>query len=208
MSAPDLNPPQSSNVTTYNTRGGETEDEYVDYLDRLLKPVDLRKIRIPHATTPEYYDQFMEYLGVDFLLNTIAAGQLPAEIAVDLNIPVRTLTTWLNSRTGPEDRERARELCAESLVVKSNAVLLLPCVDSQEVAMAREYSKRLAWTAERLDSNMWGPPRPSAAEVAPTFSITVNSAPRMDVEQERAKLKETIIEHGPMTLESLKLIEN
>lgn len=185
----------------------DTEEEFNSYLEDMIHPVELRKIRIPHATTPEYYQMYMEHLTPAFFLNTIAAGQLPAEIAIDLNIPVRTLTSWLTSKTGPEERERARELCAESLVVKSKAVLLLKVSEQHEVQMAREYSKRLAWAAERLDSNMWGPPRPSAAEVAPTFSITVNAEPRVDVEAEREKLKGKIIEHGPMTLESLKLIE-
>ena len=188
----------------------DTSQEFAGYLQDIISPIDLKKFRIPHATTPDYYDQYMGHFGVEFFLNTISAGQLPAEVALDMNIPVMTFTTWFTERTTPEQRDRAREMCAESLLVKSQAVLLILDGDAttQEVSLAKEYSKRLAWIAERLDSDHWGPPRPSVVEAPPTFSITLNSVANDTVESEREKLRNTFIEHGPMTLETVKLIEN
>lgn len=186
-----------------------TEQEYYEYLSNILTPSDLRKFRIPHATTPDYYKEYMERFGTDFFLNTIAAGQLPAEIALELNIPAMTMLTWIEENTAPEQRDRAREMCAESMVVKSTTVLTLLDKDATpaEVQMAREYSKRLAWTAERLNSDMWGPPKPSVVEAAPTFSITVNNAGNDNIEAQRDALRAKVIEHGPVNLETLKLLE-
>lgn len=185
----------------------QTKEDFSAHLQGILKPVDLRKFRIPHASTPDYYVTYMEHFGADFFLNTIAAGQLPAEIAIDMNVPALVLMNWLMENTAPEQRERAREMCAESLVVKSKSVLLIEADDSAAVQLAKEYSKRLAWAAERLNSDAWGPPRPSIVEAPPSFAITINQAANDDVTSERELLRTKIINGGLQPLHVLKLNE-
>lgn len=183
-------------------------DSTSGYFDMILKPVDLRKLRVPHNADETYYDTYMSHLGVGFFLNTIAAGQLPAEIALDLALPVRYMMNWITERTSPEERDTARIMCAESLLVKSKTVLLMPDSDATtaEVQLAREYSKRLAWIAERLDADKWGPPRPSENTAPPSFNITINGNTRETIERKREELRQLTLEHGLQPLETLKMI--
>lgn len=182
-------------------------EDFDKRLQDCLQPVDLRRFRVPHVTTPEYYERHLAHLGSPFVMSLIAAGQLPNEVALDLAVPIPLFKKWLVQHTGAGEREQTLHMCAESMLVKAQAVLLMDVDSAQDAAQARAYAKQLTWIAERLDNNQWAPPRTIESDAPPTFSITINKGADAEVEREQVKLRESIIEHGPQTLEQLRLTE-
>lgn len=198
----------SDSTTPYmSTSAIEARDAFIETLNGIIKPADLRKFRIPHATTPEFYSKYMASLGGQFFLNTISAGQLPAEVALEINVPVLFLKSWLAENVPAEELNAARKSCAESLVVKSKTILLLPLEDNVAAGLAKEYSKRMLWIAERMDADVWGPPLKEENDRPSTFSITINSAGDTRVQDAQEAMREAEAVHGRMTVDEMIKIE-
>jgi len=174
----------------------EALESFVERLRSIISPADLRKFKVPHAKNPEFYDTYLESIGPDFFLNTIAAGQLPAEIALEINVPILHLNDWMFKTVDADKINLARKACAESMMVKSATVLLLDQETSQQVALVKEWSKRLMYMAERLDSEAWGPPVKDENNAPSTVHISIQTHQQQETADEMRRLQDLSNHNG------------
>ena len=182
--------------------------DFVERLSTILQPRDLRKFRIPHGVDNAYYEQILEHLGTEFFLNTIAAGQLPAEIALEINVPLLILNDWMFKAVDVDKVNLAKKACAESMMVKSAAVLLIEQETSQQVALCKEWSKRLQYMAERLDNDAWGPPIRESDNSPSTVHIAIGMQQSQHLVDEMGQMQDIANKFGgQMTFEDVLALE-
>lgn len=119
----------------------------------------------------------LDEIGEETVLETVAAGRLPVEIAISNRIPMMLFREWMEKRVDPERLKAAARSHAEVSVLKSQLSLAAAPETPAEAAVQKELSHRYAWVAERMDPERWGPPQKKEAPL-PTVSIVMQLGKR------------------------------
>jgi len=122
-----------------------------------------------------YYEQKMAEFGVDMVLEHIASGRMPNEIALEQGWPITYFREWVASTIPPDRLSDARAACAETLMVQSR-LCLLPDMGNAGAIRQKALSENLRWTVERLDPENWGPKRKTET-APPAVTITFDGMP-------------------------------
>lgn len=93
------------------------------------------------------------------ILDLIASGRLLSDIAVHLDVPQMDLRLWVSSTIPTQELDAAKRAGAESLMFKAAAVLEVSPGSAQDAAQMRALSAHYTKLAERMDADMWGPPK-------------------------------------------------
>jgi hypothetical protein len=145
----------------------------------------------------------LDEVGESVILELIASGRLPNEIAIEYEVPVLHLREWMNKNIDPADLNDARQAAAESFVLKSVLPLTVTFESPGEAAMAKELALRMWEIAGRMDPDRWGNNKAvgaGAPAVTLVFEgVSSDGAPKaIDV---------TPAAKAPTTIEALKTLD-
>jgi len=98
----------------------------------------------------------LDEIGADAILEHIASGFLPVELAVANKFPLLTLQDWLTERVEPERLVRAVSTCAEVFMVKAMLPLTVKPGSNAEAIVNTRLSEVMMKVAEKLDPTKWG----------------------------------------------------
>jgi len=147
--------------------------------------------------SPEEWLAVLDEIGVEAVLETVASGRLPVEIALSNRIPMMLFREWFERAVDPERLKTAMRSHAEIAVLKSQLSLAAAPETPAEAAVQKELSVRYAWVAERLHAEKWGPPQ-KKTEAPPVVNIVFNMRKnRAQVAGEDAKVIEAKVEGAP-----------
>lgn len=125
------------------------------------------------ALDKDYWFGVLDAMGTPAILEAIAGGRIPSEIAISNRIPLLFFRQWMGERIDKDSLAEAMSVHAEVLVLKSQITLLADAASPQDAAMKRDLSGQLRWQAERADSKAWGPPGKSEA-APPALQLNVS----------------------------------
>lgn len=141
-------------------------------LDTLLEEVPF----IYPEDTRDYWVEKLDATGTGPFLNMLAAGFLPAEIATANSLPLVFFQEWFERNVDKTALRHAMRSCAQMAVARSQAVLQGIPANQGHALTKRALAERLAWIAERADSERWGTSKAPAAPQIPV-NITLNLGP-------------------------------
>jgi hypothetical protein len=121
----------------------------------------------------EWWLDWLDAVGVDAVLEKIASGMLPVEIAFCNDVPLMVMNEWLRTRVPPDRLSEAWAVHAEVLLLRAQLGITQDADSPGEAQLIKAECDRFAWMAERLDSRRWGPPGKSA-EKPPLVAIELN----------------------------------
>jgi hypothetical protein len=125
------------------------------------------------AVDRSYWFDVLDKMGAASILEAIAGGRLPSEIAISNRVPLTFFHEWVSESIQSDALERAMVIHAEVCVIKAQLVLLADVGSPQEAAMKRDLSQQLKWQAERAHSEGWGPPGKSEP-APPALHLNIN----------------------------------
>lgn len=126
---------------------------------------------LPHGR--EHYFALLDGIGVDTVLEFIASGRLPVELALSNGIPRIIFAEWMDDRVDKAKLKVAMRSHAQVAVLKSQLALQATPDSPAEATVQKELSIRLAWTAERMDPETWGTARKDDRQ-PPAVNISLN----------------------------------
>lgn len=150
----------------------------------------------PHSDRVQAFMK-MDSAGKQVVLELIASGRLPNEIAIELGVPITYFWEWVEQNIAPEELATVRRQAAESFVLKSILPLTVSFDSPGHASMARALSDQMRWIAERLDPARWGNNKASGP-VAPAVTLVfegVGDTPiTIDAKPEQVESKDDTIE--------------
>lgn len=188
-----------------------------DMVDDLLRhtpdPVEITAnvtdfTRMFQAAAPDYavrmdqadVDAYMDNIGLEVMLEEIARGNMPNTLALRYKVPIIKFRNWLDSRVTDKSKlERAIQLCAESMVVKSHMVLERDADDTVQAAQMRQFSKRIAEIAQSLAPADWGPKKPEDSSPVGQQAVIINIGGGAVIPGTEVLAGGTVIEHRQAT---------
>jgi hypothetical protein len=129
----------------------------------------------PDTRGKDWWMDWLDAVGVDNVLERIASGMLPVEIAFCNGVPLMVMNEWLRTRVPPDRLTEAWSVHAEVLLLRAQLGITQDADTPGEAQLIKAECDRFAWMAERLDSRRWGPPG-KAAEKPPLVAIELNIA--------------------------------
>lgn len=140
----------------------------------MLRPHEMRFAPAIPSTDETYWFARFDAIGPHAVLEHIAAGRLPIEIAVENEFPLILFKRWMDKAIDPAQLQEAFSIKAEWMLVKANVMLAeMTPANPAEATIMKTAADRMQWLAERLDSKRWGPPGKSA-ERPPAVVIEMN----------------------------------
>lgn len=121
--------------------------------ERLLSPSTQA---LPLDMAQPAVDHVLNRLTKDVILEDLARGNLPNALAIRYNVPVIKFRRWLERNTSAEELSEAMTYAAESMVVKSQAVLTHEPPSGPAGAMIRAFADRALDIAGKLKPVEWG----------------------------------------------------
>lgn len=157
------------------------------------------------ARPREEWFELLDNIGEDVVLETVASGRLPAEIALSNRIPLMVFREWFEERVNTDRLKVAARSHAEVAVLKSTLSLSAAPDSPADAAVQKELSARYAWIAERMDPERWGPPQKKDA-APPSVNIVFNmgKSAKAVAPGEDAK----VINAGPAAIGAFPLVLN
>ncbi len=127
----------------------------------------------------DFWYQFLDDLGVDEVLEFIARGNLPNELALANDIPLVFFREWCEKRISRPAWKLAMKSYGEVCVLKAQLALLPTPENAAEAAVQKELAAQYRWTAERADPEQWAPPKGDTKAI-PSVTFMFES-PKQDV---------------------------
>lgn len=121
--------------------------------ERLLSPSTQA---LPLNMAQVAVDHVLNRLTKDVILEDMARGNLPNALAIRYNVPIIKFRRWLEQNTSAEELSEAMTFAAESMVVKSQAVLTHEPPSGPAGAMIRAFADRALDIAGKLKPTTWG----------------------------------------------------
>jgi hypothetical protein len=121
----------------------------------------------------EEWIAMLDEFGESGVLEVVASGRMPVEIAISNRIPMMVFREWMDKNVSAERLLTAQRSAAEVNILKSQLALAAQPANPAEAALQKELSHRYAWLAERADPEKWGPPR-NKNDAPPMVSIVFN----------------------------------
>ena len=107
----------------------------------------------------ERVNEILTSVGVDVILEEIAAGNLPVVVCYRLGTPHLAFRKWLRNNAPEEQLREAFSACAEACLMRATASLTIVPDSAQEASMVKAYADKLTSLAEKLDPDTWLPSR-------------------------------------------------
>lgn len=121
----------------------------------------------------EEWIALLDEFGEDGVLEVVASGRMPVEIAISNRIPMMVFREWMDKNVSADRMLTAQRSFAEVSILKSQLSLAAQPANPAEAALQKELSNRYAWLAERADPEKWGPPR-QKNDAPPMVNIVFN----------------------------------
>lgn len=121
----------------------------------------------------EEWIAMLDEFGEEGVLEVVASGRMPVEIAISNRIPMMVFREWMDKNVSADRMLTAQRSFAEVSILKSQLSLAAQPANPAEAALQKELSNRYAWLAERADPEKWGPPR-QKNDAPPMVNIVFN----------------------------------
>lgn len=115
----------------------------------------------------------LDDLGVDYVSNVLANGNLPSQAARRFGVSPLALTEWLTNRLDRQQMDNLLRAMAEAFQEKSVLALASRVQCREEAALVKALSDRLASIAEGLDPDRWRSKPSTAGASAPVVNISI-----------------------------------
>lgn len=116
--------------------------------------------------------QLLSNVGKTMVLEQIATGQLPNEVALHYGVPILVFREWLDQNVQEAEMVAARVACAESLQLKATLVLSANLKNPAEASQAKALAERFSEQAKAIDAKGWSPAHLQPQTTRPVVNIT------------------------------------
>ena len=113
----------------------------------------------------------LDAFGIENILELVAGGILPNEIAARLEYPIIDFNRWFKATVSKAELQDVLKLAAQSMVIKADLTLKVNPRNNVEGAALKAHADHLMKVAERIDSSTWGPQKVTDA---PAAAVTIN----------------------------------
>lgn len=118
--------------------------------------------------------QTLDIVGRDMIMEQLATGRLPAEVALMYQVPILSFRRWMADRITDIEMDAVREAAAESLQLKALLTLSADLQNPAQASQAKALSERMARISESLDPKGWNPNHAEPRTVLPSITIAFN----------------------------------
>lgn len=125
------------------------------------------------AVTGTEATALLDDLGVDYVCNVMANGNLPSQAARRFGVSPLDLTEWLWERLDKTQIDNLLRAMAEAFQEKSLLALASRIQCREEAALVKALSDRLASIAEGLDPDRWRSKPSTGGASAPVVNISI-----------------------------------
>jgi hypothetical protein len=116
--------------------------------------------------------RLLNNVGKAMVLEQIATGQLPNEVALHYGVPILVFREWLEQNVQEAEMMAARVACAESLQLKATLVLSADLKNPAEASQAKALAERFSEQAKSIDPKGWSPAHLQPQATRPIVNIT------------------------------------
>jgi hypothetical protein len=124
------------------------------------------------SLTYEVTKERLDGIGKNMILEGMASGLLPNELALMYNVPLLMFRKWVIESIPDEEFREAMRVSAETLMAIAKRVLTLDPDSAAQGAQLRAYSDRLVQVAERLDAEAWAQQK-AKGDAPPSVMINI-----------------------------------
>lgn len=143
----------------------------------------------------EEWIALLDEFGEDGVLEVVASGRMPVEIAISNRIPMMIFREWMDKNVSADRMLTAMRSAGEVNVLKSQLALAAQPANPAEAALQKELSHRYAWLAERADPERWGPPR-NKGDAPPMVNIVFNTSGKVQAAPSAEQIAQIIEAQG------------
>lgn len=131
------------------------------------------------------------------VLDLVASGRLLSDIAAHLDVPQMDLRLWVGENLPAADFDAAKRAGAESLMFKAAAVLEVSPANAQDAAQMRALSAHYTKMAERMDADVWGPPKNTGGGQSVVLNLGFGGGGAAPVTIEHRAQADEVLEFDP-----------
>ena len=124
--------------------------------------------------------QLLNDIGTSTILENIAHGSLPFELALKFDVPVLVFRKWLTQNVTTAQMSESKNACAEAMMYRAQLALTQVPRSGPEGTIIKAYADRLTSMAERLDPRQWGPPKTTEPPAPPVVINITGEVPGLD----------------------------